>query len=372
MAMWCRYWPQRLLGLCVLLTCSCWFSQASGLPSQFDYNFEDQRFGTLKPEFLTPAVRPIINLQNGQIVPDPDDSNNRVLRVLHPAGAVGPGEGSGIRFDVDLEPADRYWFSYQVQFQDDFVWRTGGKLPGLMGGDAATGGQVADGDGWSVRQMWFDSGKFSPYLYHMDQPGVFGDTLGGTGSFGQDSRFTPGQWHHVAGFVRLNTDNNLDGEYKLFLDGLLIKDRDDLRFRNEGQAPIDVFTVTTFFGGQSDDYRPVKDEYIFFDELRVSTDVDFVFETLAGGTPDSALNLVPGDFNRDGVVNIADYAAWRDGLGSIYTAAAYNVWKSNFGVSSSGMSSALLGSQLAVPEPGGIGLVLLGAGMMVVVRRGAR
>ncbi len=339
-------------------------------PSQFEYTFDDQRYGTLKPQFLSPSARGIVNIDNGQIVDDPEQSGNRVLRVLHPEGVVGPGNGSGITFNVDLVPADRYWFSYNVRFEDDFVWRAGGKLPGLFGGDAATGGNPADGDGWSVRQMWFDTGRFAPYVYHMDQPGIYGDTLGGTASFGQGSKFTPGEWHHVAAYVQLNTDDNQDGKYKLFLDGLLIKDRSDLRFRNEGQALIDEFTVQTFFGGQSQDYAPVKDEYIYFDNMRVSQNVHYVFETLPGGTPASAITIVPGDFNQDGFVDAADYTVWRDGLGTVYTGAAYNLWKSNFGTGLAGSGGAVA-SVGAVPEPAGlwIGGIALGVAAIASRRR---
>ncbi len=351
----------------VVLTCSL---AAAQQPSQFEYSFDDQRYGTLKPQFLSPSARGIVNIDNGQIVDDPEQSGNRVLRVLHPEGAVGPGNGSGITFNVDLVPTDRYWFSYNVRFEDDFVWRAGGKLPGLFGGDAATGGNPADGDGWSVRQMWFDTGRFAPYVYHMDQQGIYGDTLGGTASFGQGSRFIAGEWHHVAAYVQLNSDNNQDGQYKLFLDGLLIKDRDDLRFRNQGRALIDEFTVQTFFGGQSEDYSPVKDEYIYFDNMRVSQNVNYVFETLPGGTPDSAITVVPGDFNRDGFVDAADYTVWRDGLGTIYTPAAYNLWKNNFGAGM-GLSAggSLLTSAASVPEPAGLCIGGIALGMASILGR---
>ena len=40
--------------------------------------------------------------------------------------------------------------------------------------------------------------------------------------------------------------------------------------------------------------------------------------------------LVPsitGDYNRNGIVDMADYVAWRDGLGTIYTQHDYDVWR---------------------------------------------
>jgi hypothetical protein len=343
-------------------------SFASGATSsQFEYNFTDERLGAFQPQFLNPAGRFQANPENGRIVTDPDTPRNKVLQVRHPEGKVGPGGGSGIQVEVPLVPADRYWFSYRVRFADDFVWRAGGKLPGLLGGDDATGGLPADGDGWSVRQMWFGGGKFAPYLYHMDQPGEYGDTLGGTESFGQAARLQTGQWRHVAGYVQLNTDGANDGRYMLYLDGLLLKARDDLRFRSQGRAPIDKFTLVTFFGGQSDDYRPVKDEYLYLDNIRVSQNANFVFETRAGGTPASALSVASGDFNYDGVVDAADYTTWRDGTGKDFTDWDYAVWKANFG--NIYHNAAKVGQATAsVPEPSAAALCMLAFCEMALFR----
>ena len=54
---------------------------------------------------------------------------------------------------------------------------------------------------------------------------------------------------------------------------------------------------------------------------------------------------LPGDFNSDGAVNAADYIILRKGLGTTYTQAAYDVWRSHFG------QTAGSGSAGVVPEP---------------------
>lgn len=69
--------------------------------------------------------------------------------------------------------------------------------------------------------------------------------------------------------------------------------------------------------------------------------------------------VLPGDFNGNGVVDAADYAVWRKGLGTKYTQNDYNVWRSHFGqtaASGSGVSAS------GVPEPGA--LVLAGIGLV--------
>jgi hypothetical protein len=52
-----------------------------------------------------------------------------------------------------------------------------------------------------------------------------------------------------------------------------------------------------------------------------------------------------GDFNDDLSVDAADYTVWRDGLGGIYGAEHYDIWKTTYGTS----ATSAIGS--AVPEP---------------------
>ncbi|QDU57031.1 alpha-L-fucosidase [Aeoliella mucimassa] len=75
-------------------------------------------------------------------------------------------------------------------------------------------------------------------------------------------------------------------------------------------------------------------------------------------TYDSTLTFVAGDYNNDGLVDLADYTVWRDQLGSAYSIPNdntpdsvsfddYQTWKANF--SSQASASAL--DSVSVPEP---------------------
>lgn len=70
---------------------------------------------------------------------------------------------------------------------------------------------------------------------------------------------------------------------------------------------------------------------------------------------------LPGDFNADGSVDSADYTVWRDGLGTVYNQAHYELWVENYG-----SELPLSPPAVAAPEPA---TVLLLAASAVAVRR---
>lgn len=85
--------------------------------------------------------------------------------------------------------------------------------------------------------------------------------------------------------------------------------------------------------------------------------------------------LVPGDYNRNGRVDSADYTIWRDSIGSSRTAADgdgngtvnsadYTYWRTRFGRTGSFSSSAIL-----VPESGGWTILMIGFAMLIAKRR---
>jgi hypothetical protein len=85
------------------------------------------------------------------------------------------------------------------------------------------------------------------------------------------------------------------------------------------------------------------------------------FGAMAGGA------TLAGDFNSDGVVNAADYVVWRkNGMSQ----SAFNTWRANFGRTAGGGSgSGYSPSQAGVPEPASVVMFLLGM-LSVYWRRG--
>jgi hypothetical protein len=200
------------------------------------------------------------------IVRDEDPARGKVLRVFYPQGAVGPATG-GIQFLTGLAPAEEYWLSYRVKFEEGFDFSKGGKLPGLTsGGSKYTGGKrPTAGEGWSARYMWHAGGKAVVYLYYVDMPGIWGD-----GIRLPEVTFVPGRWHQLTQHIRLNAPDQADGVLEVWFDGRQVLSRNDLRFRLGRLGLIDSFFFSTFHGGSSPDYAPKTDCYARFDDFTIS------------------------------------------------------------------------------------------------------
>jgi hypothetical protein len=108
----------------------------------------------------------------------------------------------------------------------------------------------------------------------------------------------------------------------------------------------------TYLHYDTDDYVPT-----FHPGDVVVDEMPFVIATRAVTEP------TPGDFNRNGDVDAADYVVWRNGLGSIHAPGDFDTWRANFG-----KVSAIRGI-LAAPEPTSYMLMLVAALLLLVRRR---
>ncbi|WP_425398738.1 family 43 glycosylhydrolase [Aeoliella sp.] len=129
------------------------------------------------------------------------------------------------------------------------------------------------------------------------------------------------------------------------------------------------------------------DLFDFADASGAFDPADFILPTLRGGllwdtsrllldgTIAVALPGLPGDFNGDGVVNLADYTVWRNNLGApdsvlppgsttdgsgFIDANDYVTWKENFGATANSPAAG----QTNVPEPSTVLLLSLGSAVL--------
>jgi hypothetical protein len=128
------------------------------------------------------------------------------------------------------------------------------------------------------------------------------------------------------------------------------------QFTLDGTAPAGTVEIRVTAGATGLDDReegePTDTQSAFWDDL--------VLEFAAPG--------LPGDHNGDGVVDTADYVAWRKDPGSFGgDPDGYNAWRTNFGRTSAGSGGGRAG---AVPEPGSFLLALVGfVGAVTTSRR---
>lgn len=133
--------------------------------------------------------------------------------------------------------------------------------------------------------MWCSGGTAVQYLYHPDQPGQSGEDLGW--DLGDSTRkFERGTWHRVETRIVMNEPGSQDGIVQSWLDGELVLDRRDIRFRDTNELAIDAFYFSTFFSGPGPQWAPPYDTYIDFDDFVISTrpitHQDFVPEARSG------------------------------------------------------------------------------------------
>ncbi|HEX4414953.1 MAG TPA: hypothetical protein VH107_15060 [Lacipirellulaceae bacterium] len=117
-----------------------------------------------------------------------------------------------------------------------------------------------------------------------------------------------------------------------------------------------------------------------FGSLYVDSEANSVTDngTIVGRVQDSGLNSyavlwkpetgIPGDYNNNGVVDMADYVRWRNGATTLFNEVAtpgvntiddYTAWRARFGNTSA--SATAMFSDTAVPEPSLISLAIIAA-----------
>ncbi len=194
------------------------------------------------------------------------------FRVLYPEGSSSPSdadqdgvERGGLGFytrETALEDSDRACLHYKVRFEPAFDFVKGGKLPGLYGGDAPSGGDEVDGEnGFSMRLMWREEGQGELYPYVMD---LEGESMG-RGAW----TFPRGRWISVEQEVILNRPGEDNGIARVWIDGMLVLQQEGLVYRTSESVSIDGLMFSTFFGGTGKGWRTPRDQSVDFAAFRL-------------------------------------------------------------------------------------------------------
>ena len=199
---------------------------------------------------------------------DTASAANHFMRIKYPANQFGPTK-SGSQALVRLPASEGYYLSYRVRFQKGFDFRHGGKLPGLASGDGkySNGVKPVNGDGWTSRLMWLEDGKLIPYIYYVGMPkeNHWGE------SWDLGIQLQPEKWYTITQYIRLNTPGQSNGSYKVWVNGQLVTQRQDMLWRYGNKGMIDSFIFSSFHGGNTADWAPRWDCFADFDDFYLST-----------------------------------------------------------------------------------------------------
>ena len=236
--------------------------------------------GVTKPRGITEGRLSIVEIDH-----------ENVLCVTCLKGQPGPelgGTSWGARFGKSFDEAT---VEYMVRVDEDFDFKRGGKLPGFCGGSSPMGGRNTT-DGFSARVMWRELGMLTQYVYYLDKDAAkqWGKDFIWTKAKNKQvpitsdmwkvwdtlkvhhkdrAYLTPGVWHTIKTYVKMNTPGNYDGKIISWIDGEEVCNL-TLQFRNDTSFGIDSFKFSVFFGGNDPSWAPDKDEKIYFKDFKFS------------------------------------------------------------------------------------------------------
>lgn len=228
---------------------------------------------------------------------------NKTLRAEYLKNDAG-GKSGGFLFDPYFTGVNEAYLEYKVKFDKNFVWASGGKLPGLGGSNIGTtsetvgrgsipsGGKYDEkGTGFSARLMWRRNTKHTdpPYLILYS---YFAKKQNGkdrkNGDFGDGHRIFTGrkkdgkfigletdEWYKIKQYIKLNTPGLNNGTVKIWINGNLEFENNKMNMRKSGKSnlKINALIMNTYRGGSRSNrvWHSPRTEYAFFDDFKVWT-----------------------------------------------------------------------------------------------------
>lgn len=192
--------------------------------------------------------------------------NNCDIEVTYPANTLYNG---GVNTPWNLPSRQDTWMSYCVEFDNDFDFVLGGKMPGLAGGSRPTGGVGPQCSGYSARMMW-GGGTGQPemilYLYHQGQAGTYGDEIS-TGIIPQQ-----GQKYCFTQHINVGTPGNADGTIEIWVNGVQVINMQNIQLLCAGETwQTDWLLFSTFYGGGTSNWESNQTNTATYSDFCVGT-----------------------------------------------------------------------------------------------------
>lgn len=191
------------------------------------------------------------------------------LRVLYPEGTSSPSDngqgGAGFYAKIaGLSGAEHACLQYKVRFEPGFDFVKGGKLPGLYGGTAPSGGDDVSGeDGFSMRFMWREDGQGELYEYVVGMDEDYGQSVG-RGMW----TFATGEWVTIEQEIILNDPDEKNGVARVWINGEPILEQRNIVYRTRSDIFVDGLMFSSFFGGNGKEWRTPRDQFADFADFR--------------------------------------------------------------------------------------------------------
>ncbi|KAI9256650.1 hypothetical protein BDA99DRAFT_547913 [Phascolomyces articulosus] len=219
------------------------------------------------------------SVTNHEIVKDPANKKEQVLKVNYPKGSNSPNSDpqGGVGFYAQpfklKQEAKTLVFEYKVYFPKKFQFVKGGKLPGLYGGHEGCSGGADATTCFSTRFMWRRDGEGEIYAYLpeskqrdslCDEKGNICNSDYGY-SLGRGSwKFKTGDWNTVRQTLKLNSPGKDDGSVTVEVDGKTAYTEKNVAFLNKNTGKVVGVAFHTFFGGSGSEWAPKKKESTYF------------------------------------------------------------------------------------------------------------
>ncbi len=183
------------------------------------------------------------------------------LRVSYAPESDG---STSVAFPVSFRSASDVTMSYRLLLEPGWEFVKGGKLPGLAGGSAPTGGAGGNGsDGFSARLMWRTNGSLVVYAYHPDRPSQWGE------DFVTTATLPVGEWVTLTERVTMNTPGQSDGAVQVWVNGNMVLNQGGIRWRTDESFGIDLLLFSTFYGGGDSSWSPSGARFAQFDDFTI-------------------------------------------------------------------------------------------------------
>ncbi len=214
---------------------------------------------------------------------DSEDSHLTSGKALEVTIKKGNNRGMNRRYkfkDNGFDEPEEAYFRYYLRLSND--WNSdlsGGKLPGFAGtyGRSGWGGRKTSASGgWSARGFFFltsedESGipltPLGNYVYHLDQVNRYGSDWIWSQNGG--ALLKNNRWYSIEQHVKLNSPGKSDGILRGWLDGRLVFEKIDLRFRGDTALKIEEIWFNVYHGGG--DSAP-RDLVLYLDNVVIARD----------------------------------------------------------------------------------------------------